>query len=72
MLENLAPDFECEIDTLLPAYQQNFITRNISLIEYVDFTESYVESKESLLEIQRKLLIQLEEIQYVTGKEFDY
>lgn len=69
MLSNFQPGFENDIDSLMQAHHQNFIVKNISLIEYIDFTESYIESKEALLEIQKKLLVQFEEIQYVVGKE---
>jgi cobalt-zinc-cadmium efflux system outer membrane protein len=69
MLSNFEPGFENDIDSLMQAHHQNFIVKNIGLIEYIDFTESYIESKEALLEIQKKLLVQFEEIQYVVGKE---
>src|SRR5690606_39530728 len=38
-------EFESDLESLLPSYRQNFVNRNINLIEYIDFIESYIESK---------------------------
>ena len=66
---SLDSDFESDLEQLLPAYRQNFINRNINLVEYIDFIESYIESKEILLEYRKTLRTQFEEIQYIIGKE---
>ena len=42
MLSNFEPGFENDIDSLMQAHHHNFIVKNIGLIEYIDFTESYI------------------------------
>lgn len=62
-------EFENDLDSLLPAYHQNFLSRNLSLLEFIDFIESYIESKEILLDYQLELKNHFEELQYIIGKE---
>lgn len=63
------PNFESNLEKLLPAFRQNFTTRNISLLEYIDFLESYIDSKKSLSELEKDINLHWEEIQYIIGKE---
>lgn len=46
------------LDNLLVKYQNNIIKKNISLIEFIDFMETYKNSKNMLLETQRDLFVQ--------------
>ncbi len=40
--QSIDQEYENQLDNLLPAYQRNFINKNISLLEYIDFVESFV------------------------------
>ncbi|WP_353103271.1 TolC family protein [Myroides odoratus] len=62
-------DYELQLDKLLEAYVKNFQKKNVSMIEYLDFVEAYVDNKNILLETKKELNEQLENLQFAIGKD---
>lgn len=69
LYENIEPQYEQNLDRLLGSYTRNFGSRNISLLEYLDFQNAYLENKKIILESQRDIHLHLEELHYTTGIE---
>lgn len=63
--ENISED----LDYMLDAYTRNLMKRNISMLEFIDFMDAYKTNKETLLNTQKNLYTQFEELQYTVGKE---
>lgn len=64
-------DFLTELDGLLEAYSKNLLNRNISMLEYIDFMESYQSTKQTVFMAQKNMQIQFEELQYRIGKDLN-
>lgn len=62
-------DFLSELDLMLDIYAKNLLNRNISMLEYVDFMETYKSSKQIVLEAGKNAKIYLEELQYAVATE---
>lgn len=58
-----------ELDEMLDVYAKNVVNKNISMLEYIDFTESYRASKQTMFKAQKDVDIQFEELQYIVGTE---
>lgn len=58
-----------EIDSMQQAYTRNLLNKNISMLEYIDFMDSYKANKQTYLNAQKKVNIQFEELQYTVGNE---
>ena len=56
-----------EFDNMLEVYAKNFLNKNISMLEYIDFMETYKSNKQILLSAKKNLNIQFEELQHKTG-----
>lgn len=56
-----------ELDKMLEVYTKNLLNKNISMLEYLDFMESYKANKQTMLTARQKLDILFEELQYSTG-----
>lgn len=69
LYESIDPQYEQTLDQLLNSYIRNFANRNISLLEYLDFQNAYLENKKIILESQRDINLHLEELNYTTGIE---
>jgi cobalt-zinc-cadmium efflux system outer membrane protein len=69
LYESIEPQYEETLDQLLRSYTRNFASRNISLLEYLDFQSAYLENKKIILESQRDINLHLEELHYTTGVE---
>jgi len=67
--ESIDSDFETDLDEIFESYTRNFASRNISLLQYLDFQEAYLENKRIILESKKELHLQLEKLQYTIGKE---
>ena len=67
--ESIDPDFEEDLDTIFESYTRNFANRNISLLQYLDFQEAYLENKRIILEAKKELQIHLETLQLTIGRE---
>lgn len=60
-----------EIDNMLDVYAENLLKRNINMLEYLDFMESYKNSKQTMLSIKKNIGQQFEELQYAVGGEIE-
>ena len=60
-----------QLDVLLEKYQNNIIKKNISLIEFIDFMETYKSSKQILLATQKDLLIQKNIVENTIGTKLN-
>ncbi|MFA1770665.1 TolC family protein [Rufibacter glacialis] len=62
------PNFRQDFDRLLEGVTSSFVRRNISLIEFLDYYETYTDSITQLLELSTNRLRTLEEINFAVGK----
>jgi len=58
-----------DLDDMLEVYAKNLIAKNISMVEYMDFMDSYRSTKEMLLSSQKELRLNFEQLQYTVGKD---
>lgn len=65
---NLHQSFQQNFDEVAKGVFQNFKRGNLTMIEFTDFTESYLESINQILEIQKALSIACEQLNYVTNQ----
>jgi len=65
--EQIEDGYENTLDELLMSYTNNFTSRNISIIEYLDFLEAYLENKEIILEAIKEINVRAEELNYTVG-----
>lgn len=63
--DSILPD----LDNMLDVYSKNLLNRNISMLEYIDFMEAYRSNKETILNAQKNVNIQFEELQYAVGTD---
>lgn len=68
-MNNIEPDYEKTLDDLLKHYAANFQNRNISIIEFIDFMDAYLDNKRIILEAGKNVLQKAEELNYVVGIE---
>ena len=64
--ENLAS----ELDAMLDISLRNLVLRNIGILDFLDFIESYKTSKQTLLSARKNLITAFQTLQYVVGTEF--
>lgn len=67
--QQLEPGYEETLDGLLDSYTANFSERRISLLEYVDFLQAYLENKSLILDTHRIINQKIEELQYSLGTD---
>ncbi len=65
----IEPDYESTLDELLVSYTKNFTARNLSLLEYLDFFEAYLENKEIILEAAKEVNERAEELNFTIGTD---
>lgn len=58
-----------ELDTMLDSYTKNLLKKNISMLEYIDFMDSYKANKQTMLTAKKNAEISFEELQYTIGKD---
>ena len=68
-LAQIEDGYEDTLDTLLTSYTKNFTERNISLLEYLDFLEAYLENKIIILEAGKEVNEKTEELNYAIGTD---
>ncbi|GEP98005.1 TolC family protein [Chitinophaga cymbidii] len=68
MLRSVDPDFRGEFEALLQSVTDHFIKKNISLLEFTDFYESYKENLLQLNEVQHERMQAIESLNYAIGK----
>lgn len=65
----LDDEYENTLDGLLISHEKNFRLRNISMLEYMDFLETYIGNKTIILETKKELNEYFENLQYAVGKD---
>ncbi len=65
--KQLREPYSDDIDTILVGYRNSFARRNTGLLEYLDFLDAYLTTKDNLLETDRQLLTQYETLKYYVG-----
>jgi len=58
-----------ELDQMLDSYTKNFLNRNVSILEYLDFLGAYKMNKQTLLTSYKNVTIFWNELQYLVGQE---
>lgn len=71
LYESADASYESDLDKLLENYRKNFLQRNTSLLEYLDFVDAYLDNKSILLNSKKDLNKNLEELRYITGQEIN-
>ncbi|MBS7256573.1 TolC family protein [Flavobacterium branchiicola] len=69
LYESADANYEADLDKLLEAYRKNFLQKNTSMLEYLDFVDAYLDNKSILLNSKKDLNKNLEELRYITGQE---
>ena len=69
MATEIEGDYEETMDKLLASYEKNFRARNISMLEYMDFLDTYINNKKLILETKKELNDYLEDLQYFIGQD---
>ncbi|MHC5309302.1 TolC family protein [Myroides sp. LJL116] len=69
LLLEMDKDYEPELDRLMVVYQENFKNKNVSLIQYLDFIEAYLDNKSLILDTKKQIVDQFETLQYSIGTE---
>jgi cobalt-zinc-cadmium efflux system outer membrane protein len=62
-------EFISELDEMLENYTRHFVSKNIGIVEFLDFFDAYMENKRTILEAQKEVKISFEELQYAVGTE---
>lgn len=68
-LNQIEENYEGTLDELLSTYTKNFTSRNISMLEYLDFFDAYLENKKIILEAGREVNETAEELNFTIGKD---
>src|SRR5690606_24819580 len=68
-MEKIEPDYEDDLDLLLANYTKSFSSKNLSMLEYFDFIDAYLENKKIILEAQKDFSHKVEELNYVIGTD---
>lgn len=65
--QQIDDNYDTELDQILAAYTQNFTNQNISIIEYLDFLDAYLENKRIILQAEYQLREKAEELNSAIG-----
>ena len=68
MLQSIDPDFKSQFEKLLQGVNDNFKRKNISLIEFTDFNESYKNYMLQLNQLQNDKMQAIEALHFAIGK----
>ena len=69
LYKDIDENHEQQLDKLINAYYKNFEQKNVSLIEYLDFLDAYIDNKTMIIEAKQNLIDEFENLQYAVGKE---
>ncbi|WP_053327911.1 TolC family protein [Chryseobacterium gallinarum] len=67
--EEIDESYESVLDGLLVSHEKNFRLRNISMLEYMDFLDTYIGNKMIILDTKKELNQYYENLQYVVGQD---
>ena len=68
-LEEIEEGYDHTLDTLLASYTRSFTERNLSLLEYLDFVDAYLENKKIILDADKEVKERIEELNYSLGTD---
>lgn len=68
--ESIDLGFDDSLDELLAQYTKNFAARNMSLLEYLDYLDSYRSNKTIILDAKRDIILKAEALNYYVGQDF--
>lgn len=68
-IHSIDSDYESSLDELLNSYNKNFSTRTISMLEYLDFLDTYLNNKDFILKANKDLNNNVEKLNYIVGTE---
>jgi cobalt-zinc-cadmium efflux system outer membrane protein len=68
-LEEIEEGYDRTLDTLLASYTRSFSERNLSLLEYLDFVDAYLENKKIILDADKEVKERTEELNYTLGMD---
>ena len=68
MLQSFDPQFRSQFERLLKGVTDNFQKKNISLIEFTDFYESYKQNILQMNQLQYQRMQGIEDLNFATGK----
>ncbi|MFH6956998.1 TolC family protein [Flavobacterium aquidurense] len=71
LYDSVEANYESDLDKLLESYRKNFLQRNTSMLEYLDFVDAYLDNKSILLNSKKDLNKNLEELRYISGQEIN-
>jgi len=67
--EEIDDTYESTLDSLLVSHEKNFRLRNISMLEYMDFLDTYISNKMIILDTKKELNQYYENLQYAVGQD---
>lgn len=62
-------DYEAALDEMLLAHTRNFTNRNMSMLEFLDFMDAYLQNKQIILEARKSINDHVEELNYCVGRD---
>jgi len=68
-IQSIDSDYESSLDELLDSYNKNFSTRAISMLEYLDFLDAYLNNKDFILKANKDLNNNVQKLNYIVGTE---
>ncbi len=68
-IHSIDSDYESSLDELLSSYNKNFSTRTISMLEYLDFLDTYLNNKDFILKANKDLNNNVQKLNYIVGTE---
>ncbi|WP_053003914.1 MULTISPECIES: TolC family protein [Sphingobacterium] len=68
-LKTMDTGFDHKLNVALERYVRNFQERRLTIVEFIDFINNYMENKESILERRAQYLQYKEELTYLIGKD---
>ncbi len=60
-----------ELDSMQKIYTKNLLNKNISMLEFIDFLDTYKSNKQAWLTAKLNVLNQLEELHYIIGNDLN-
>lgn len=68
-LNKVQANYPQDLDLLLANYTKNFLHKNVSMLEYLDFMDAYINNKKIILETQKQINHKVEQLNYSLGKD---
>jgi cobalt-zinc-cadmium efflux system outer membrane protein len=68
ILQSIDPGFRDEFESLLKSITENFQKKNLSLIEFTDFNESYKQNILQINDLQNQKMQAIETLNFTIGK----